>query len=529
MGPNSDQAPGPTAIDTKEIRRAASVILRRSASDSRVFLARRSPDLHFFGGYYAFVGGGVGRDDDAMAVRLSKTEFGSPGGAKGESGDLAHLAFALAAARELFEELGLDLSSSPLTGSEGDTHRRSLLREEIGFLDLPRNGGIVTPGRLRSVVRLLTPAYHPVRYDTQFYLLDWNEAGLPEPSIWPGELDDGAWHDPAEWLDRWRRGELLIAPPVLFILRTAVAHGWEGAITQLQHLSEELGGGRIHTIFYNPAAQLIPVRTPTIPPATHTNVYLVGTDPAYLIDPATPYPEEQERLESALDRSWAAGLLAQRRLHAILLTHHHPDHLGAVQRLRKRYATPVWAHRKTAEVLEDIVIDRFLEDGEVLPLGASPDGAADWELEVLFTPGHTAGHLCFFERRYGSLLAGDMVSTLSSILVRTSDGEMTQYMKSLERIAALPVQIVYPGHGPASPAGSAVLRAQLEHRRAREASILAAVRAGAGDFDAIVKSVYRDVPQAMHGYAAQSVESVCAKLALQGDIRLLGERVEPVS
>jgi ribonuclease/clavin/mitogillin len=512
MGRNSHQAPDPTPIDTKEIRRAASVILRRSASDSRVFLARRSPDLHFFGGYYAFVGGGVGRDDDAMAVRLSKPELGASGGATGESADLAHVAFALAAARELFEELGLDLSSSPLTGAEGDTHRRSLLREEISFLDLPRNGGTVTPGRLRSVVRLLTPAYHPIRYDTQFYLLDWKEAGLPEPSIWPGELDDGAWRDPAEWLERWRHGELLIAPPVLFILRTAVAHGWEETITQLQQLSEELGGGRIHTIFYNPAAQLIPVRTPTIPPATHTNVYLVGTDPAYLVDPATPYPEEQERLESALDRSWAAGLLAERRLHAILLTHHHPDHLGAVQRLRKRYGTPVWAHRKTAEMLEDIVVDRFLEDGE-----------------VLFTPGHTAGHLCFFERRYGSLLAGDMVSTLSSILVRTSDGEMTEYMKSLERIATLPVQIVYPGHGPASPAGSSVLRAQLEHRRAREASILAAVRGGASDFDAIVEEVYRDVPQAMHGYALQSVESVCAKLALQEDIRLLGDRVEPVS
>jgi glyoxylase-like metal-dependent hydrolase (beta-lactamase superfamily II) len=224
-----------------------------------------------------------------------------------------------------------------------------------------------------------------------------------------------------------------------------------------------------------------------------------------------------------------AGLLAERRLHAILLTHHHPDHVGAVERLRARFGAPVWAHGKTAEALAgEIPVDRLLEDGEVLPLGTSPDGRPDWELEVLFTPGHTAGHLCFFERRYGSLLAGDMISTLSSILVRPSDGEMTQYMESLERIAALPVQIVYPAHGPASPRGASVLEAQLQHRRAREASILAAIRDGARDFEAIVIVVYRDVPRSMYGYAAQSVESVCARLVLQGAVRFTGNGVEPL-
>ena len=515
--------------DAAQIRRAASVILRRSSRDSRVFLARRSPDLHFFGGYYAFIGGGVGPEDDQMAAHLLQHGGAAAGSThSGGTRDASKLAFAIAAARELFEELGLDLSTTPLTGPEGDRGRHSLLREEIGYLDLPRGTGAVTPQRLRSVVRLLTPAYHPVRYDTQFYLLDWQEAGLPEPSIWPGELDDGMWREPSEWLEAWRRGDLLIAPPVLFILHTVVAHGWDRAIPELQALGEELGGGKIHVIFYNPAAQLIPVRTPTIPPATHTNVYLVGSDPAYLVDPATPYPEEQDRLENVLERSCAPGLLAERKMRAILLTHHHPDHHGAVQRIRKRFDLPVWAHRNTAEALEgEIPVDRFLEDGELLPLGTSPDGAPDWELEVLFTPGHTAGHLCFFERRYGSLVAGDMISTLSSILVRTSDGDMSQYMQSLERIAGWPVRIVYPGHGPASPGGADVLRVQLEHRRARETAILQAIRAGADDLPSIVKTVYRDVPESMHGYAAQSVESVCARLATQGKVSVHGDRVEP--
>lgn len=513
-----------------QIRRAASVILRRSSRDSRVFLARRSPDLHFFGGYYAFVGGGVGPADDQMAARLLQQGGSAAHSPQSETiRDASELAFAIAAARELFEELGIDLSTAPLSGPEGDRGRRSLLREEIGYLDLPRGAGTVSPERLRFVVRLLTPAYHPVRYDTQFFLLDWQEADLPEPSIWPGELDAGMWREPSEWLDQWRRGDLLIAPPVLFILHTVEEHGWEEAIPRLQALGEELGGGKIHVIFYNPAAQLIPVRTPTIPPATHTNVYLVGSDPAYLVDPATPYPEEQDRLENVLERSCVPGLLAERKLRGILLTHHHPDHHGAVQRIRARFHIPVFAHRATAEALQgEIPVDRFLEDGERLPLGTSPDGMPGWELEVLFTPGHTAGHLCFFERRYGSLLAGDMISTLSSILVRTSDGDMTQYMQSLERIAGLPVRIVYPGHGPASPAGADALRAQLEHRRARESAILQAIEDGAGDIPSVVKSVYQDVPEAMHGFAAQSVESVCARLAGLGKISVHGDRVERV-
>src|SRR5690606_5324245 len=199
-----------------QIRRAASVSLRRGARGSRVYLARRSPNLHFFGGYYAFIGGGVGPEDDQMAERLPRGSASH----SGESRDAAEMSFAIAAARELFEELGLDVSTAPLTGPEGDRGRRSLLREEIGYLDLPRGAGIVSPERLRSVVRLLTPAYHPVRYDTQFFLLDWEEADLQEPTIWPGELDDGMWREPSEWLEAWRRGELLIAPPVLFILHT---------------------------------------------------------------------------------------------------------------------------------------------------------------------------------------------------------------------------------------------------------------------------------------------------------------------
>ncbi|MCA9727434.1 MAG: MBL fold metallo-hydrolase [Candidatus Eisenbacteria bacterium] len=500
-----------------KIRRASSVIVTRGANDSRVYLARRAPQLRFFGGYWAFVGGGVAPEDATIADRL-ETSAGPE-----------DPAFAVAAVRELLEELGLDLGTPPLTAADRDALRRDLLNESFAFPDPPRLEGVLSQNLLQPIVRLLTPAYHPIRFDTQFYRLDWSRAELPEPSIWPGELVDGAWREPAEWLDLWRRGEILIAPPVLFILHSAVAFGWDEGLHRLLELEEELGGGRIHVIFCNPAAQLLPVRTPTIPPATHTNVYLVGSDPAYLVDPASPYEDEQDRLISALERSWESGLVPQRRLRAILLTHHHPDHIGAVERCRSHFSVPVWAHAATAAELHGkIAIDRLLGDGDVLPLGVGPDGRAGWELEVILTPGHAAGHLCFFERRYGSLLAGDMISTLSSILVRTSDGDMTEYVRSLQRIAALPVQIVYPAHGPADARGAAVLNDQLEHRRSRESAILAAIERGAHDFDTVVQMVYQDVPEAMHRFAAQSVEAVCAKLAREGRIRLTGSEIGPL-
>lgn len=502
------------------IRLASSAVLRKSPEDSRVFLVRRSPKLRFFGGYWAFAGGTVSRLDGAGA---------DPPGGDG-SPDLGPLV--RCAARECLEELGLDFSEgkAPLRDDERTQVRKQVLAVGADYAGLLRGLGRTLPAeRFLPAVRLLTPPHHAVRYDTQFFLLDlsrWPGAG--EPGVWPGELVEGEWAEPAVWIDRWKKGEILIAPPVLLILDVLASSRGEESLSRLQAFSRRLrDGGGFHAIFYSPGVQLLPLRAPTLPPATHTNGYLVGTDPAYLVDPATPHPDEQERLARTLDSPSKTGLVPARRLAAVLLTHHHPDHVGAVRFIRDRFGLPVWAHAITRRLLAGTIeIDRTLEDGERLPLGSSPDGRPGWELEVFHTPGHAAGHLAFFERRFGSLIAGDMISTVSSVLIDPEDGDMSDYMESLRVLADLPSRIVHPSHGPPASSGAEAIRAQIRHREERESAILRAIGGGAADFGAVVRQVYADVPVSAHPYAVRSVESVCRKLVREGELTLTRGRLE---
>ncbi len=536
---------------TQTTKLAASVVLRPTPGDERVYLVRRNPKLRWFAGFWAFPGGTVGQAD-LDATMVGKAELDATTGSEdlekpgerrasvveGVDGEMA--AFVLAAARELLEETGLSFHGE----SEADRKawREATLEDEAAFVrSLNRHARSVPGNRFEPIARLLTPDFHPVRFDTVFFRVDLTAEPrqsespetplgpkqhecsemptLPEPTIWEGELVEGAWDTPANWLRKWREGLVHLAPPMVLMLQVFEARGHDGATEELRELSEGFARGKLHPIYYNPAIQLLPLRTPTLPPATHTNAYLVGNDPAYLIDPATPHEDERARLVEALEEAAALG----RRPSAIVLTHHHPDHVGAVDFVRERYGLPVWAHAITADLLKgEIKVDRRLEHGERLPLGTSPSGATGWELECHFTPGHAAGHLCFFEREYGSLIAGDMVSTLSSILVHPDDGDMAQYMESLENLTRLRVRMVLPSHGPGSSQGTGLLEKQLEHRRMREASVVACLDDGLGEMSLIVQRVYEGLPREMHDYAALSVRSILNKLSAEGSAEAEG-------
>src|SRR6202040_1481243 len=99
-----------------------------------------------------------------------------------------------------------------------------------------------------------------------------------------------------------------------------------------------------------------------------------------------------------------------------------------------------------------------IQDGDRLDLGTRPDGIGEpggvsprgWDLQALHTPGHASGHLAFYEPHYRLLFAGDMVSTISSVVIAPPDGDLTIYLESLRRLAALDCGLLLPGHGSVS-------------------------------------------------------------------------------
>jgi endoribonuclease LACTB2 len=260
-----------------------------------------------------------------------------------------------------------------------------------------------------------------------------------------------------------------------------------------------------------PGVSMLSLRTPTLPPATHTNVYIIGTGELVLVEPASPYPDE-----IAQASAWVEARLAQgQTLRALLLTHHHADHIGGAEAMRHRFGVPIWAHDRTAERLAGkIAIDRLLGDGERVEL----DGPRPMTLEAIHTPGHAPGHLCFLEPESRSLIAGDMVAGVGTILVEAVDGDMALYLQSLAKMAERDAAQLLPAHGLPIADAAARLSFYVQHRLGREAKVVTALRSFAqpASLEELVPIAYADTAQYAWPLARMALEAHLIKLAREG-------------
>jgi ribonuclease/clavin/mitogillin len=480
---------------------AASVLLTRAPGSVEVFLVRRSPLLRFFGGYWAFPGGRIDPTDSNVLADSRRA----------------------GAARELFEETGILLArraddSFPPAGPELPALRRQVVAGQLSFHQLLGRLELhLHAADFRQVGSITTPPFLATRFDTSFFV-----AHLPagqSPEVWPGELDEGRWASAADMLASWTRGECFLSPPTVTILEAIRGRAVDEAPARLRELLAELEAGAIHPIAFAPQVLLVPLHTTALPPAAYTNAYLVGRDPAYLLDPGAAAPAEQQRLFALLDRRVEAGL----RLAAVVLSHQHGDHVGAAAACAQRYRLPILAHARTEEALAGrVAVTGSLQDGARLDLGRRPDDGGPWHLEAVFTPGHAAGHLAFYEPSYGLLFAGDMISTLSSVVIAPPEGDLATYLASLHRLRELDCRLLLPGHGPPSKTPRQTIEEALVHRAKREAQLLAALGVVPRTVAEMLPELYKGTPAALMRLAEYQLLAGLRKLEQEGRVEQAG-------
>jgi glyoxylase-like metal-dependent hydrolase (beta-lactamase superfamily II) len=284
---------------------------------------------------------------------------------------------------------------------------------------------------------------------------------------------------------------------------------------------EWLASGDIPPIWFSPGVLMLPLFSDGLPPSTHTNAYLVGTESLYLIDPGPNDPAEQRRLFNALDRQLAA---TSKPLTAVVLTHQHPDHIGAATACSRRYKVPILGHPLTARTLAGKVeVKGSLEDRTRLELGQAPDGSGPWHLQAVHTPGHASGHLSFYEPHYRLLFVGDMISTLSSVIIAPPDGDLAVYLDSLRLLQRYPARLLLPAHGSPSSRPSYVLEECIKHRLEREQQLLDALSDAHRSVPELAVEMYRGLPAKLMRFAEMQVLAGLRKLEKDGRVRPVDE------
>ncbi|MBI2769744.1 MAG: MBL fold metallo-hydrolase [Burkholderiales bacterium] len=513
-------------------RPAATVLLLRDTPGGiEVLMTRRSTTASFAPGAYVFPGGGIDAAD-AQAHGIAARRPGQ---------DDLRLTQAIAAIRESFEELGVLLARHADGRGANATDIAALDRHQPFAAQCSARGLTLAADEVYVLAHWITDRDLPRRFDVPFLV-----ARMPhgqQPVADEAEQFEPVWVSPADALARHKAGTFFIIFPTIRtlerlqkfatvdeVLRACASEQplWTScpragfvAGEEMRYMEHEMPYGELALV--SPDGQMVhhldwrtdrPVAllknvmrltapNPGVMTGPGTNSYLVGdAGSGYIaIDPG---PDDAQHLQRLYDA-------ANGDIRLIVCTHSHADHSPGARPLQALCGgkPPIMGlpSAPTARPSSEFTPDRVLQNGERLMHSGS---GLQHSLLVIHTPGHAANHLCLVLLEDGLLFSGDHVLNGSTTVVDPPDGDMTDYLDSLDTLAAAcdqyGIEFILPAHGHVLGFAKQAIGHLKAHRLKREAKVIAAMRAkpGAGMAE-WVELAYDDVPPRMWPVAQRSL------------------------
>jgi glyoxylase-like metal-dependent hydrolase (beta-lactamase superfamily II)/8-oxo-dGTP pyrophosphatase MutT (NUDIX family) len=523
-------------------RPAATVLLLRDTpAGLELLMTRRSATASFAPGAYVFPGGGIDAADSQAHGQAARR----PG-----QSDL-RLTQAIAAIRESFEELGV-LLARHADGRPADAQDVAALDRHAPFVAQCQARGLtLAADEVFVLAHWITDRDLPRRFDVPFLVARMPQGQQPVAD--EAEQFEPVWVRPADALERHKAGTFFMIFPTIRTLERLAAYSTVDAVLQacaseqplwtscpraglhngaeVRMMEHEMAYGELaltcpdgqilHKLDWGqePVAllrnlQRITAPNPGVMTGPGTNCYLVGTAASgyIVIDPGPNEPDHVRQIHQATGGD----------IRLIVCTHSHADHSPGAKPLQALCdgKPPILglASLPTARPASEFTPDRPLADGELLVLEG---GGERHSLQVIHTPGHAANHLCLVLVEDGLLVSGDHVLNGSTTVVDPPDGDMTDYLDSLDRLHAAcathGIEFILPAHGHVlgfAPQAIAKLRA---HRLQREAKVVAAMRSRpGGSMDDWVELAYDDVPPRMWPVAKRSLLAHVQRIASLG-------------
>ena len=237
-----------------------------------------------------------------------------------------------------------------------------------------------------------------------------------------------------------------------------------------------------------------------------TNTYLVGREDLTLIDPG---PNIKEHIDEIIR-------VGENKIKRILVTHTHTDHSPAALPISKVLDVPMYGRLIDGESSwedESFIPDVILNDADIIKTD-------EYTLEVIHTPGHASNHLCFLIKELNCLITGDHIMEGSTVVIGPPDGNMADYLESLNKLFKYKIDCLAPGHGNFMYEPKKVIESIIRHRLSREAKVLRRLEdVGDIDLESLTAIVYDDVPEQLHPIAKFSLEAHLLKLLNEGVIK----------